>query len=796
MKILRLLIFLLILPPAIFLSGCEKEEPYGGALPVIEATGLSDDEINVEDTPYSSAAPLVPEPPPQAVGAAESSQPSTPGAVGDDRPLTRAEAAKMLALMNNDMNTIRSTEYEINFSDVSPGSWYAPYINAVCVQGVMAGMGETFAPEGALTLGQAARLLEQDIALTDANRDKPVSYALWCEMYRRLLDGKRGADSVYDAFGIQAASLIVMATSGNSPALSPYQTVTDIGAFTHDGLDLNDYADREVRVLVKNKEIVALLSVVSTRPTIRNAYINAADENTLSVFSGGAERRYAYAPECAVVPADHAGKICDITVEGGVAYSVEVFPETVTGTILKTASGSVELKELGVIPADAAFKVYGVESGAVKWKSAVNLLSGTDMAVFHMKDGVIRAGVIQKEVQPSRIRVALSTSGFGGLIHGAVSITSDNAFTVTSGETVTQYEAGEIFTVSESAGLFGQSRVYITPSRGGALEIVNLSRNWPEGTNPRYRGSIEIAREEGGFSVVNELPIEEYLYAVVPSEMPSSYGAEASKAQAVTARSYAYNQIFENRCHAFGAHVDDSVNSQVYNNIPENGISVEAVDATRGLCLTYGSRVISANFFSTSSGHTANSGEVWASPDKFFPQATPEYLRAKPQSENGAGNLSDENTAAAFFKDVTINAYDSGFNWFRWNVSMTAGELSASINNRLYERWQASPSLIKTWQSDEGVFRSRPVETIGALTGLTVIKRGEGGNIMELRIDGTENTVLVSTEYNIRALLAPAKQTGGTRDIHLNRKDGTYVSNYSLMPSAFFTFEKETDGYA
>ncbi|HEX3032526.1 MAG TPA: SpoIID/LytB domain-containing protein, partial [Bacillota bacterium] len=56
----------------------------------------------------------------------------------------------------------------------------------------------------------------------------------------------------------------------------------------------------------------------------------------------------------------------------------------------------------------------------------------------------------------------------------------------------------------------------------------------------RYRGSMEFRLDSNNtITAINELPIEKYLYGVVPSEMPSSWGAEALKAQAVAARNYA-----------------------------------------------------------------------------------------------------------------------------------------------------------------------------------------------------------------------------------------------------------------
>jgi len=271
--------------------------------------------------------------------------------------------------------------------------------------------------------------------------------------------------------------------------------------------------------------------------------------------------------------------------------------------------------------------------------------------------------------------------------------------------------------------------------------------------------------------------------------MPSSYGVEASMIQAITARSYAYNQFYANRAHAFGANVDDSVSYQVYNNIPENDVSIRAVNDTRGQALTYNGEVVSANFFSTSSGHTANGGEVWAhSITRQFPTASAGYLRSAKQFEGPDYDMSNEEEAAKFFKLNDIAAYDSDISWFRWNVIMTAEEIAAAINSGIKGRYDANAPLIKTLQED-GIYRSMPISSIGELKNLTVMRRGAGGNIMEMKVEGTAATVLLITEYNVRALIKPQQLTGGV-PIILRRKDGTEVANYSIMPSAFYTMDK------
>jgi len=207
----------------------------------------------------------------------------------------------------------------------------------------------------------------------------------------------------------------------------------------------------------------------------------------------------------------------------------------------------------------------------------------------------------------------------------------------------------------------------------------------------------------------------------------------------------------------------------------------------------YGGEVVSANYFSTSSGMTANSGEVWMnSATNLFPSMTKPYLSAVKQYGDRSydfGDLTDCENAEIFFKETDIQSYDSGFPWFRWNVTMTADELAASINQSLLARFETNPNLIKTLQPN-GTYTSTSLRSIGDLLDIEVITRGQGGNIMCLRLTGSLATVRVYTELNIRMLLKPARVLQGGRDIDIKRHDGSVITNYSLLPSAFFTMDK------
>jgi len=715
-----------------------------------------------------------------------------PSAIGDDQPISRAMVARMLALTFYDSGTIHALERVHPFSDSEPGDWFDPYVNAVYNRGIMRGDGRRFIPNAPLTLRQAQRLLEilnpdnhPTLALTVD--DRPVSYALWVELYKKMLENLSEGRTVNESFGVTGMNIIVLATSGSSP-LPAGRLISDQGAFGHLGINMDGYIDKQVRVLAKGREIIALDTLISERPTLQNAYVVDVNREGVSVFLGGVERFYAFTSPNAQRRDIQAGTVADIVIGEGRAFEVLPIYEIVQGNILRISDSLLELEGAGAFPLAEGFKVYDISNGTIQWRGQAQLIVGTNNARFYIHNGEARAGVITHHSLPEEIRVVIGTSDFAGLIHTRVSVTSATTFWVTAGDAVTEFAPGQRFTVSdiENTDLFGEARVFIHTVPEGTLQLTGLGRNWANGSSPRYRGIIEIAREEGGYSVVNQLSLEEYLYAVVPSEMPSSYGVEASKVQAITARSYAINQMRANRFHALGGNVDDSVHSQVYNNIPENDVSIQAVDGTRGMVLTYNGHVINATFFSTSAGMTANSGEVWAGGG--FPGTTPSYLSARPQFPGAVPNLTSESQAAAFFRSLEVNAFDREAPWFRWRVEMTAEEIAASVNTHLAARYRATPHLIRSRQPN-GDWRSQPVSNIGGLLDMYVMSRGEGGNITELRITGDEADIIIATEFNIRSLLRPARAEGGERDIPIHRWDGTTVTNQSLMPSAFFTFD-------
>ena len=118
-----------------------------------------------------------------------------------------------------------------------------------------------------------------------------------------------------------------------------------------------------------------------------------------------------------------------------------------------------------------------------------------------------------------------------------------------------------------------------------------------------YRGRIEVfVNSRGSLTVVNVVPIEDYLLGVVPSELGLPQ-LEAQKAQAVAARTYAIANI--NGFISQGFDLLPTVSSQVYKGVSiETAMGTRAVRETRGIVATYKGKPITAYYTSTCGGRT------------------------------------------------------------------------------------------------------------------------------------------------------------------------------------------------
>ncbi len=204
---------------------------------------------------------------------------------------------------------------------------------------------------------------------------------------------------------------------------------------------------------------------------------------------------------------------------------------------------------------------------------------------------------------------------------------------IEDGEAVEFHLAGG--EVEFGAGLSAPA-ILIEPPAGEGDAVPCIQVN-----NLRYRGQVEIVAIAAGLTVINTLPVEEYIYGVVPREMPAAWPAEALKAQAIAARTIV---LRASKHRAEGFDVCASVCCQVYGGLGgEDPRSNAAVAATAGQVLTYDGKLITAVYHSSSGGYTEDNENVWKG------DPTP-YLRGIPDEFDSS---QPDNPHASWFTRLT-----------------------------------------------------------------------------------------------------------------------------------------------
>lgn len=251
-----------------------------------------------------------------------------------------------------------------------------------------------------------------------------------------------------------------------------------------------------------------------------------------------------------------------------------------------------------------------------------------------------------------------------------------------------------------------------------------------------YRGKAEVWTNSGGtLAGINEVLLQEYLYGVVPRELPPvPFGlVEAQKAQAVAARTYALRNLGKRSTDGYD--LLPTTSDQVYGGYgAEHPVSTRAVDETEGVVGTHGGMLISMLYHSTSGGYTANSEDVYIT-------ALP-YLRGVPDSELGRA-LEHVPTLEVFKRHANptnLRAHAEGdfesdwSRYHRWTAEWTAAEMAAMLTD---------------------VFGA----AIGEVHAIDVTDRADQGRVREI-VFVTDAGVFTATKDGIRSRLRYPTATG------------------------------------
>lgn len=558
---------------------------------------------------------------------------------------------------------------------------------------------------------------------------------------------------------------------------------------------LHSCADRKEELPGQEETVPPQIPVVRE---LKNIWIMETEADRITVFCNGERDTFVIDAEAkennsVPLPEQMREQLADVKLTDGQVTAITVKTDKITGKVLSADAEGIEIEGMGKIPLAADYKGYRLYRELTMCTTA-DLLFGYAGVDFVRENGEICGILLAREETMDNIRVLLKTSDFAETLHRTVTLTADCDFLVQYGNGEKKQEVlfskGEEVTIDADSDYFAEDRIRVEPTAlTGRILLTNVDRN--QGT-PSYRGHIELLRTAEGIAVVNELPMEEYLYSVVPSEMPSSYPLEALKAQAICARTYAYGHMLRAGYPQYGAHVDDSTSFQVYNNITEVDSTTTAVKETYGrMILTAEGTVADTYYYSTSCG-VGTTASVW----KTAEAETLSYLkssRLNPQNllasdhesvtphsaENDTEDLRDEETFRTFITGVHTEDYEAQEGWYRWTYSVKEIDMDRMMET-LKKRYAANGKLILTLKDDDYI--SQNIKAFSKVKDISIVKRGPGGVADEMNIVTDKGTYKVISEYNIRAVLCD----GVTKVV---RQDGSEVAMPNLLPSAFFVIE-------
>jgi stage II sporulation protein D len=340
-----------------------------------------------------------------------------------------------------------------------------------------------------------------------------------------------------------------------------------------------------------------------------------------------------------------------------------------------------------------------------------------------------------------------------GLIEGkaAVEVELTGTFADTSGKS---YIPGRYRLTSE---------VVLTPSDPASCAFalddvtIGIEFHWERKERQLFRGAVRIVKRAAGLTVINQVPLEDYVTSVISSEMSASCPLELLKAHAVISRcwlwfpkanpshtgngqredldSHAILRWYGREAHSdFDVCADD--HCQRYQGIAKafSPAAAEAVCATAGEFLRYNGAICDARFSKCCGGTTERYATAWE--DEDIP-----YLESISDGPARASSYSPEawirssapaycNTDDSELLSRVLPGFDQETrDFYRWRVAYTAEELAELIKSRL------------------GV-------NLGPIRDMQALARGPSGRIYRLKINGERDYVIIGKELEIRRALS------------------------------------------
>ena len=297
--------------------------------------------------------------------------------------------------------------------------------------------------------------------------------------------------------------------------------------------------------------------------------------------------------------------------------------------------------------------------------------------------------------------------------------------------------------------------------------IIGIDFHWERKENQRFKGDLKLIIENDKITAINRIQVEDYLTSVISSEMSATASDELLKAHAVISRSWLlkplqdkrqktefrtfnfqlsifnYTKWYERDAHTnFDVCADD--HCQRYQGITKASTEAveKAIEATRGQVLVYNNEICDARFSKCCGGASESFENCWA------PIPHP-YLT----------KVIDNPTAPEGFKlDLTVD--ENAQNWIRKSPEAYCNTTDKKVLAQVLNNYDQETTDFYRWkvvysqtEIAELLCRRSGID-FGKIIDLTAIKRGKSGRIIELKIMGTKQSIIVGKELEIRKWLS------------------------------------------
>lgn len=664
-----------------------------------------------------------------------------------DNYISRGMASKAMALALTDKDGCIAVQNEkgSHFAAEDRENWYTKYIDYAIEQELFEVEGKVtraFATDE-LTYGEAAYAadklspgLSKSMNISVKKYKSPMPKEEWWLFYESFLQAVDKEQSVVKK------NVILYGTPDNVKEASAWTAYTDIGVMGFEGNALDAYIDHEIQVWYRGSEIIHMTQDISNEVTYKNVWMSPNADKRLNLYVGTIIREF---PMNKAMEENQEGALADVLLLDGKIKKISLKNETIEGKVLAVREDSIEIEGYGTFKLDSDFRVYKTY-GVVKEMKQKDILVGYDLQKFVVANKKLCAALQVKSFSAKNIRVLVMNTGFSTVFHDEIRLKADAPLLVKYGTAEETVEAGTELVITKDDERLKAGRIEIE-STNNREEIAVLNVNRSQGT-PSYYGTFEVSLEKEGLLLLNDLDLEDYLTRVVPSEMPVTYELEALKAQAVCARTYAFRQIQANSYSKYGAHVDDSTNYQVYNNINYGERSDMAVKETSGEMVFMNDKPAETYYFSTSCGHTTD-GTIWGAKLEDLPYLKGVLLTDEKQDMD----LTTNDAFLSFIKGNDIRTFDSSFPMYRWTTKFTNTKLAETVDD------------------------------IGTIQAIMVTERGTGGIANTVKIIGSDGERVLKGQTQIRNVL-------GSKDLVFTKADGGTITDWATLPSAFIAIDE------